>query len=158
MKDTPLNFIRKMAPSMKKVYIIIFPTGAIFFRRVPKKTLRSLHEAKPQTLDKLMPNNPLSIGRCCGLPWRRPRMSSFASPKVWEEPTEVTHEGANALGLRNCWFQENSAGFSNGFSAENLPIHVFKFANSGCRTSRRKPSRCCQWSGKTALGGIQLIK
>ena len=23
-------------------------------------------------------------------------MSSFASPKVWEEPTEVTHEGGNA--------------------------------------------------------------
>ena len=82
-------------------------------------------------------------------------MSSFASPKVWEEPTEVTHEGANALD-RN-FGSKKTRRFSTGFRPK-ISFKMSFFANSGCRTSKRKPSRCCHWSGKTALGGIQLIQ
>ena len=46
-------------------------------------------------------------------------MSSFASPKVWEEPTEVTHQGGNALGPRH-YGSKKIGGFSRGFRPKNL--------------------------------------
>ena len=45
-------------------------------------------------------------------------MSSFASPKVWEEPTEVTHEGGNAF--ENLLVPRKSA-FFHGFFGRKSP-------------------------------------